>query len=144
MAAESAVDERRYVRLRTDPDSSEEEIMGSDELKSALQNANEVDLTVTGRSSGKESSRPVWFVLEGEKLLLLPVGGSDSNWYKNLRKTPVIGLAADGAELQTDAKPIEDAGAVDHVVEAFSAKYGADRVREYYPKRDAAVEVPLA
>ncbi len=30
----------------------------------------------------------MWFVEEGEKLLLLPVGGSDSNWYRNLRKTP--------------------------------------------------------
>jgi hypothetical protein len=118
--------------------------MGSEELRSALQNANEVDLTVTGRRSGEESSRPVWFVEEGEKLLLLPVGGSDSNWYKNVRKTPTIGLAADDTELHTDAKPIDDPAAVDHVVEAFSAKYGADRVKEYYPKHDAAVEVPLA
>lgn len=118
--------------------------MGSDELKSALQDASEVDLTVTGRRSGRESSRPVWFVDEGDKLLLLPVSGSESNWYKNLRKTPAIGLTASGAELHTDAKPLDDPGAVEHVVEAFGAKYGADRVKEYYPKHDAAVEVPLA
>ena len=118
--------------------------MGSEELRSALQNANEVDLTVTGRRSGEESSRPVWFVEEGDKVFLLPLGGSDSNWYKNLRKTPAIGLSASGAELRTDAKPIEDSAAVDHVVEVFGDKYGADRVQEYYPKHDAAVEVPLA
>ena len=118
--------------------------MGSEELRNALQDSNEVNLTVTGRRSGQKSSRPVWFVEEGERLLLLPVGGSDSNWYKNLRKTPTVGLTANGAELKTDAKPIDDAAAVDHVVEAFGAKYGADRVKEYYPKHDAAVEVPLA
>ena len=118
--------------------------MGSDELKSALQNANEVELTVTGRKSGRESSRPLWFVEEGEKLLLLPISGSDSNWYRNIRKTPTIGLAADSAEFHGDAKPTEDPSAVDHVVEAFSAKYGADRVKEYYPKHDVAVEVPLS
>lgn len=118
--------------------------MGSDELKSVLQNANEVELTVTGRKSGRESSRPIWFVEEGDKVLLLPLGGSDNNWYKNLRKTPAIGLAADSAEFHGEAKPTEDPSAVDHVVEAFGAKYGADRVKEYYPKVDAAVEVPLA
>jgi hypothetical protein len=56
--------------------------MAADELKSALQDANEVELTVTGRKSGNESSRPIWFVLEGDKLLLLPVNGTESNWYR--------------------------------------------------------------
>ena len=118
--------------------------MGLEELKGALQRTIEIDLTVTGRRSGRESSRPVWFVEEGEKLFLLPVGGSDSNWYKNIEKTPAIGLTADGAEFRTDAKPIEDAAAVDHVVESFRARYGADQVKAYYPKLDAAVEVPLS
>jgi len=143
LAAESAVDERRYDTLGADPDSSQEETMGSDELKSALQDANEVDLTVTGRKSGNETSRPIWFVIEGDKLLLLPVGGTDSNWYRNVAKTPTIGLTADGAELRTDAEPTEDPATVEHVAEAFSAKYGADRVKEYYPNLNAAVEVPL-
>ena len=39
--------------------------MAADELKSALQDANEVELTVTGRKTGNQSSRPIWFVLEG-------------------------------------------------------------------------------
>jgi hypothetical protein len=119
-------------------------MMGSDELKSALQDTNEVELTVKGRTSGRDSTRPVWFVEEGDKLLLLPVTGSDSNWYRNIRETPEIALAADGAEYRVTADTIEDPAAVDHVVEAFGAKYGADRVEEYYPKHDVAVEVPLA
>jgi hypothetical protein len=118
--------------------------VGPDELKNALQDRNEIELTVTGRASGGESNRPVWFVEEGEKLYLLPVGGSDSNWYKNLRKTPSIGLAADGAEYRTEAKPIEDPAGVDEVVERFRARYGADQVKAYYPKLDAAVEVTLS
>jgi hypothetical protein len=117
--------------------------MGLEELKNALQSSNEIELTVTGRTSGRESSRPLWFVQEGEKLFLLPVDGLDSNWYKNVLKTPTIGLAADGAEFRTNAKPIEDAAAVADVVERFRARYGADRVAAYYPKLDAAVEVSL-
>jgi hypothetical protein len=117
--------------------------VGLEELRNALQSTSEIELIVTGRTSGRESSRPVWFVQEGDRLFLLPVGGSDSNWYKNLVKTPAISLAADGAEFRTNAKPIEDAPAVDDVVERFRARYGADQVKAYYPKLDAAVEVPL-
>jgi hypothetical protein len=118
--------------------------MAEDEFKSALEGTNEVQLTVTGRKSGRESTRPIWFVLDGERVLLLPLSGSDNNWYRNLVKTPEIGLAADGAELRATAKPIEDPAAVADVVEKFGEKYGADRVKEYYPKQDAAAEVPLS
>ena len=118
--------------------------MALEELRNALQDTSKVELTVTGRKSGRESSRPLWFVAEGEKLYLLPVGGSDSNWYKNIEKTPSIGLTAVGAGFHTDAKPIEDPAAVDDAVERFRARYGAGRVKAYYLKLDAAVEVPLA
>ena len=56
--------------------------MATAELKSALQTASEIELTVTGRRSGRDISNPVWFVQEGEKLYLLPVGGSESDWYR--------------------------------------------------------------
>jgi deazaflavin-dependent oxidoreductase (nitroreductase family) len=118
--------------------------MGSDEMKNALRNANEVELIVTGRKSGNQTSRPIWFVEEDDKILLLPVSGSDSNWYRNIRANPEIRLAADGADYAAQAELVEDPGAVDHVLQAFGAKYGADRVNEYYPKHDVAVEVPLS
>jgi hypothetical protein len=74
--------------------------MAAEELKEALRETNEVELTVTGRKSGRESSRAIWFVEDGDRLLLLPVSGSDSDWYRNAVKTPEIRLAADGAELR--------------------------------------------
>jgi deazaflavin-dependent oxidoreductase (nitroreductase family) len=117
--------------------------MTAGELRGALDETNEVDLTVTGRKSGQESTRPIWFVEEGDRLLLLPVTGSDSNWYRNLVKTPQVRLSAEGAEMSAAAKPIEDTAAVADVVEKFRTKYGADQVQEYYPKQNAAVEVPL-
>jgi deazaflavin-dependent oxidoreductase (nitroreductase family) len=117
--------------------------MAANELKSALQDADEVDLTVTGRKSGQQSTRPVWFVLEGDKVLLVPVTGTDSNWYRNIEKTLYVGLRADGAEFSADAKPTDDPASVDHAAEVFGEKYGADKVKEYYPKLNAAVEVPL-
>jgi deazaflavin-dependent oxidoreductase (nitroreductase family) len=118
--------------------------MSASEIKDALQDQNEVNLTVTGRKSGQESTRVIWFVEEGDRLLLLPLSGRASNWYRNLVKTPEVGLTADGAEVHASAKPIEDQTGVEQVLEKFRAKYGADQVQEYYPNQDAAVEVPLA
>jgi hypothetical protein len=66
------------------------------DFRNALKDTNEIELTTTGRISGRQSSRPVWFVLEGGTLCLLPVTGSDSQWYKNVLKTPTIRLAAGG------------------------------------------------
>jgi deazaflavin-dependent oxidoreductase (nitroreductase family) len=116
--------------------------MADGEFKDALQGRSEVDLTVTGRKSGNESTRPIWFVEDGDRILLLPVSGSDSGWYRNAVKTPEVRLAADGAELRATAKPVDQTGVAD-VVEKFGEKYGADRVAEYYPQQDAALEVPL-
>jgi hypothetical protein len=88
--------------------------------------------------------QPQWFVWEGEKLYLVPVKGSDADWYKNVLKTPTIRLAAGGAQLSASASPISDAAKVDQVLDRFRAKYGAQDVETYYPKQDVAVEVPLA
>lgn len=113
------------------------------DFERALNTTSEVELTTTGRTSGRDSSRPVWFVRQGDTVYLLPVGGSDSQWYKNLLKGPAIRLTA-GATYSGRATPVTDPAKVDEVVQAFLAKYGERDVEAYYPKRDVAVEVPPA
>jgi len=115
----------------------------SADFKNALAETDEVELTVTGRASGRETSRPVWFVQDGDTLYLLPVKGSDSTWFKNVPKTPSMRLAAKGAAISAVARPITDPRRVRDVVDKFRAKYGADEVKKYYSKFDVAVEVPL-
>jgi hypothetical protein len=39
----------------------------------------QIKISVIGRKFGKTISIPVWLVLEGEKLFLLPVRGSDTD-----------------------------------------------------------------
>jgi hypothetical protein len=114
------------------------------DFEKALESTNEIELTTTGRTSGREISHPVWFVRQGENLYLLPVRGSDSHWYKNVLKTPTIRLAAGGTEYSARATPITEPAAVHEVVESFRAKYGAGDVKAYYQKLDVAVEVPPA
>src|SRR6266480_2950187 len=87
--------------------------MADEEFKKALEASREIELTVTGRTSGREISKPVWFVRDGEKLYLVPVKGSDSDWYKNILKTPTIRLAADGAQLNATATPTSDTANVE-------------------------------
>jgi len=55
----------------------------NDALKDRLSRYREINIIVTGRKSGRTISIPVWFVLADDKLYLLPVQGSDTQWYKN-------------------------------------------------------------
>ena len=62
----------------------------NDALKARLSRSREIKVGVTGRNSGRTISIPVWFVLEDEKLYLLTVLGSDTQWYKNVLKNRLI------------------------------------------------------
>ena len=110
-----------------------------DALIDRLSRYREITITVTGRKSGRAISIPVWFVSEDDKLYLLPVQGSDTQWYKNVLKNPMIRIDARGAEAEFKVVPITDAKSVASVVEKFRAKYGAKDVKKYYSKFDVAV-----
>jgi deazaflavin-dependent oxidoreductase (nitroreductase family) len=110
---------------------------------SALKKTDEINLTVTGRISGRKTTRPVWFVEERNKVYLLPVSGSDSEWYKNVLKQPTVTLSTEEAAYTAKARPITDPAKVREIVDKFRAKYGAGEVEKYYSKFDVAVEVPL-
>jgi deazaflavin-dependent oxidoreductase (nitroreductase family) len=111
----------------------------NDDLKDRLSRSSEINISVTGRKSGRTISNPVWFVSEDDKLYLLPVKGSDTQWYKNVLKKPSIGIQAGAAEAEFKAVPVTDGKQVSSVVEKFRAKYGAGDVKKYYSKFDVAV-----
>jgi len=117
--------------------------MANERFTSALEVSLEVELTVTGRKSGREITDKVWFVQGSDRLYLLPVSGTDSSWFKNVLNNPAIRLAAGGTQVTARAKPITDPAVVGQVVAMFRAEYGSENVDRYYPRRNAAVEVPL-
>jgi hypothetical protein len=117
--------------------------MAMADVKQALASTEELEITVTGRNSGRKISLPVWFVLEGEALYLLPVKGSASNWYKNILRNPTMMISARGMEITVNVKPIIDPPTVREVVEKFRAKYGTANIQRYYSKFDVAVEARL-
>lgn len=112
-------------------------------MAQALDVAQELKITVTGRKSGKNISLPVWFVRQRDRLYLLPVRGSDTQWYRNVLETPVMTIAAKGTTTGVQAKPITDAKRVSDIADQFRKKYGAGEVKKYYSKFDVALEIEL-
>ncbi len=115
----------------------------SSAMKDQLSRVNEITISVTGRKSGKTISNPVWFVVEGDTLYLLPVKGSDTQWYKNVLKNPSMRVKAGKADAEVTVRPLTDAKQVSSVVEKFRAKYGPGDVKKYYSKLDVATAAPL-
>ncbi len=110
----------------------------------ALDRSREIELNVIGRKSGREISRPVWFVREDNILYLLPLQGSDTNWYKNMQKNPNLKISVDGQAIITgNGKAITDQKKVKEVIEKFKSKYGDSDVKKYYTKFDVCVELDL-
>ena len=108
-------------------------------LNDRLSRYREITITVTGRKSGGAISIPVWFVYENGKLFLLPVRGSDTQWYKNVLENPSMQIDVRGTEAEVQAISITDAKQVSSVIEKFRSKYGTGDVKKYYSKCDVAV-----
>jgi len=112
-------------------------------LLDRLKHSNEVNITVTGRKTKKRFSTPVWFVLDGEKVILVPTKGSDNEWFKDLAREPQIELGVDDITIPFKATLVRDSALVEKVLDGFRAKYKSMWSESYYSKRDVYVVVPL-
>jgi hypothetical protein len=117
--------------------------MSESGLKKASEKSMEIELTVTGRNSQRKISRPVWFVYEDNSLYLLPVQGSETNWYKNILHDADVKISVDGQEYNGKSKAIIDSKKVKEVVNKFISKYDESEVNKYYTKFDVCVEFVL-
>jgi len=112
--------------------------MAAMEFLEALKSAREVDLTV--KKSGKWTTRPVWFAVDGVTIYLLPMYGTDTKWYKYTTADPEIELSVSGKKMRAEARPVSDAQLAD-VIDRFRSKYGD--LKKYYRKLDAAIAVTI-
>jgi deazaflavin-dependent oxidoreductase (nitroreductase family) len=108
-------------------------------LEAHLSRDQEITITTIGRRSGRSISLPIWFAWDGGKLYLLPVKGSDTQWYNNVLKNPSIRIDAGGIQSELTVAAITDVSQVKAVVDRFRGKYGANDVKKYYSKFDVAV-----
>jgi hypothetical protein len=117
--------------------------MSHSEFWNILDRSEEIELTVKGRKSGKNISRPVWFVHEDNIVYLLPVNGSDSEWYKNTLHNPSMKISVNNKEFFGSGKTITDENKVSEVANKFRSKYNAGNIARYYSKLNAVVEFSL-
>ena len=64
-------------------------------------------LTTTGRNSGNESTTPLIFGLDGDNpVIVASKGGAPEHpgWYRNLRKTPQVGVQIKGERFAARAR----------------------------------------
>jgi deazaflavin-dependent oxidoreductase (nitroreductase family) len=106
-----------------------------------LKRSNEVTITVTGRKSKKKFSTPVWFILDGRKVLIVPTKGSDNNWFKNVEKDPRIDLGVDDVTVSSRATIARDPDQAKRIVAMLAEKYKSMWSDSYYTKRDVYVEI---
>jgi deazaflavin-dependent oxidoreductase (nitroreductase family) len=111
----------------------------NDVLKERLSRASDITLSVTGRKSGHMISIPIWFVFDDDTVYLLPVNGSNTQWYKNVLKDPSMRIEVGGVRADAKAVPVADAKQVSSVIQKFRNKYGAGDITKYYTNFDVAV-----
>lgn len=116
--------------------------MKSDFLQ-ALKDRDEIEITVTGRKTGRSITLPVWFAVEEQTLYLLPVQGGRTNWYQNVVSDREVHLAAGEHGLTAHPRLVTAAQEVAHVADLFRARYGAADVAKYYTGLDVALGVAL-
>ena len=117
--------------------------MKTGNLRSTLAKEREIELIVTGRTSRKLIPRPVWFVLRGTELLLLPVTGTDSQWYKNILQDPQVKITSKGQTIAGKLRPMGGKKEVGEVIRLFEEKYTPRDVKRYYPNPNVAASLPL-
>jgi hypothetical protein len=108
--------------------------MATTDFLETLKSASEVELAV--KRSGKWTRRPVWFVVDGDTIYLLPVHGTDTKWYTHFIANPEIELSVKGKKIRAQARTLQGAQLTD-VINRFRSKYGD--LERYYTKLDVAI-----
>ncbi|HZY94616.1 MAG TPA: nitroreductase family deazaflavin-dependent oxidoreductase [Candidatus Bathyarchaeia archaeon] len=117
--------------------------MSASSAEKQLDKSKELEITVTGRKSGRQRSTPVWLVREGKTVLLLPVTGSESQWFQNVSANKKIKLSSGNTKVDVTPRLVTDAKRVAGIADKFRKKYSPGEVKKYYSRFDAALELEL-
>jgi deazaflavin-dependent oxidoreductase (nitroreductase family) len=79
-------------------------------------------LTHYGRKSGKPYEVTIWFIVNGEKILL-PTANVNRQWVRNVRKTPHVTMNIGGEMFAGEARFLEDRADRDRVFGYVRGKY---------------------
>jgi deazaflavin-dependent oxidoreductase (nitroreductase family) len=66
-------------------------------------------VTTTGRSSGRPHTIEIWFALHDARVYVLSGGGDASDWVRNIRVNPTVGLRIGDRDMICRAYVVEGA-----------------------------------
>jgi deazaflavin-dependent oxidoreductase (nitroreductase family) len=81
-----------------------------------------LQVTHISRKSGKAYQVTIWFVVQGDKILL-PTSNIDRNWVRNVRKTPRVELSIGADKFCGDAHFLENYADRERVRAMVQRKY---------------------
>jgi deazaflavin-dependent oxidoreductase (nitroreductase family) len=82
-----------------------------------------IELTTTGRKSGKPHTRPIWFVVTDGTIVVQAGKDGKTDWYRNLEKTPTAVVHQGEYTFRVRAKRVDDAARVDAIHTLVVEKY---------------------
>jgi deazaflavin-dependent oxidoreductase (nitroreductase family) len=103
-------------------------------------------VTTKGRRSGSPHTVEIWFALRGDVLYLLAGGTEESDWVKNLRADPTVGLRLGDLDLICRGRlvddPDEDALARRLLLEKYGPRDADDLSEWARTARAVAIDLP--
>lgn len=103
-------------------------------------------VTTTGRSSGHPHTIEIWFALHDGRVYMLSGGGDASDWVKNIRVNPTVGLRIGDRDMICRAYVVqdkeEDAQARRLLVEKYQPRYTGDLEEWRNTSLPVAIELP--
>lgn len=103
-------------------------------------------VTTTGRRSGNPHTIEIWFAQHGGRVYLLSGGGEGSDWVKNLRVHPTVGVRIGDRDMICQASVIEgraeDEIARQLLLEKYTPRYSGDLTEWARTAVAVAIELP--
>ena len=91
-------------------------------------NESTLEITTTGRKSGKPRTKPIWFVYNQGDLYIQSGKDGKTHWYRNLQKNPQMRLKIGQLTLTGKAQFVTDPAEIERVHDLFRSKYSLARV----------------
>lgn len=105
-------------------------------------------VTTTGRTSGRPHTIEIWFALRDDRVYLLSGGGEASDWVRNIRSHPTVGLRIGDRDYLARARviedPVEDELARSLLVEKYGPRSSDDLDEWRRTALPVAIDLPLA
>lgn len=116
--------------------------------REALASLDHCYVTTTGRRTGRPHTIEIWFALDGDRVYLLAGGGDRSDWVRNVREHPTVGLRIGDHDFLATATVVadgeEDALARRLLVEKYRSRTDDDLEQWEREALVVAIDLPVA